>query len=332
MNFRDFNVRPTAMMGVFVFAGLAIGLGSATGRTASAFDGAGSAGSGGSGNTGSGSGDAVVSDTAPQTLRLTGKLRDFKARSQTGGHTDFERNPSAGFGHFVGIVADQLDSDGKPVYSSAGKKVNTEARDSSGRNILKGKSYISAKSGDTNPSVATSAGDQVQDAANFAKWFRDVPGVNTSKTLDLVLTRQGTSNIYTFQDTTDPVYSTRGGFFPLDGELYGNYSNSGHNFHFTFELNTQFTYHRNAGQVFTFTGDDDVWVFVDGKLVIDIGGIHGAVSQSIDLDRCSWLADGQSYHLDFFFAERHTTQSNFRIDTTLQLLRVEPPAVGAAFD
>jgi hypothetical protein len=61
-----------------------------------------------------------VSDTsaapAATELRLTGVVRDFKERSVSGGHTDFERNPSAGFGHFVNIVGDALDEDRKPVF------------------------------------------------------------------------------------------------------------------------------------------------------------------------------------------------------------------------
>jgi fibro-slime domain-containing protein len=150
--------------------------------------------------------------------------------------------------------------------------------------------------------------------------------------LSLTLVRNAGSNVYTFNDRSDSFYANRGGFFPINGELWGNSAGDNKNFHFSFELSTSFIYRHNSAQVFTFTGDDDVWVFVDNKLVIDIGGIHSAVSQTIELDRLAWLQDGQRYNLKFFFAERHRTQSNFRIDTTINLESAQLPTTAALYD
>ena len=71
-------------------------------------------------------------------------------------------------------------------------------------------------------------------------------------------------------------------------------------------------------ETFTFVGDDDVWVFINNQLVIDLGGRHSQLTGSVSLDSLG-LTVGSSYPLDVFNAERHTTQSNFRIDTTLAL-------------
>ena len=108
--------------------------------------------------------------------------------------------------------------------------------------------------------------------------------------------------------------------FPIDGQGWGNEGNE-HNFHFTFELHTQFAY--NGSEVFSFTSDDDLWTFINGKLAIDLGGIHRAMSQQIDLDAQAGalgITPGNVYSLDFFFAERHTSESHFRIDTTIGCL------------
>ncbi|MBK8266358.1 MAG: fibro-slime domain-containing protein [Nannocystis sp.] len=84
--------------------------------------------------------------------------------------------------------------------------------------------------------------------------------------------------------------------------------------HLTTEIHSFFQY--SGGETFTFQGDDDVWVFINKKLVIDLGGVHGVSTQSVNLDSLG-LEPGNVYPIEVFHAERHTVQSNFRIDTTI---------------
>lgn len=123
-------------------------------------------------------------------------------------------------------------------------------------------------------------------------------------------------------DTGDPTTSFRGDpseYFPkaLD-DLGQDPAGAGHNFGFCTELHTTFIY--QSGLKFEFTGDDDVWVFVNGKLAIDLGGIHGSTSAFLQLDDLHDLEFGKEYTFDFFQCERMQWHSTSRIVTNIKML------------
>lgn len=121
-------------------------------------------------------------------------------------------------------------------------------------------------------------------------------------------------------------------FFPLDSFIYlddaGTLPNPNNNLfidpnnrppaniHFTMELSAQFDYHK--GQTFYFRGDDDVWVYIDSQLVVDLGGNHGPVEGAVDLDTLGLFPD-VTYSFKLFFTERNCCGSNFLMQTSLNL-------------
>lgn len=115
-------------------------------------------------------------------------------------------------------------------------------------------------------------------------------------------------------------------FFPVDDFEYldvartirnpNHGSQSGHNYHFTMELSCEFEYVK--GQTFYFRGDDDVWVFIDSQLVVDIGGVHDAIEGAVNLDTLG-LIEGKTYNFKLFFVERYCCGSNFRVVTSINL-------------
>lgn len=88
------------------------------------------------------------------------------------------------------------------------------------------------------------------------------------------------------------------------------------NFGFTMEMHKTFTY--KTGQVFEFKGDDDVWVFINNKAVVDMGGIYGDGIAKVNLDTLG-LTEGKEYPFDFFYCERAIRGSNILITTNMLL-------------
>ncbi len=152
-------------------------------------------------------------------------------------------------------------------------------------------------------------GQQTTSKERYDQWYRNTDGVNQAIEFLVPLALKG-NGVSSYDN---------GAFFPIDNQGFGNYKQTGHNFSFTFELHTEFAY--KGGEVFTFTGDDDLWVFVNNHLGIDLGGLHPERSRSINLDMVAkdfGLKIGSTYPLDLFHAERHTNASHFRVETSIQ--------------
>ena len=174
-------------------------------------------------------------------------------------------------------------------------------------------------------------------AHEIEKWFvpqvvaTDVAGKEYTnavcRDIDLVLDEEG----FWLADISEN--NEDGGFFPIDNLEFldsaktvrnpkfdwdDQLTKNGkkHNYSFAMKISAQFKYIK--GQYFEFRGDDDVWVFINNRLVVDIGGCHNPVERAVDLDTLG-LIEGREYPFHIFFSERNANGSNFKMRTSINL-------------
>lgn len=137
--------------------------------------------------------------------------------------------------------------------------------------------------------------------------------------------RQPNGNIFTYNDDGS-------NFFPLIQSELKNDNVEGAKYYFGMRYDINFKLGDYVGPLnYSFTGDDDLWVLLDGKVVIDLGGIHQALSETTDLWDALGFKEGvgatkdddkkKTHRLTILYMERGAWASNCKMEFTIPDLK-----------
>lgn len=250
----------------------------------------------------------VNTTTKKVTLQSNQSIYLFEFGSTSGAAADFQDLVVLVTLGETTTYLNTLEDDGTPpavTTTPKGFKVSSQWRDDKGNAIPP--HLFGTATGDVAGSKGSASTGGIYSAQSFEQWYTDVMGTNLSAQVNLRLTKNDGVWEYLSDD-----------FHPIDDAAFGN-EGKDHNHYFTMNFGLDFTHHAGERRFMEFQGDDDVWVFVDGKLAMDLGGISPGTKQHLDIDRIPGLSDGAQHHIEFFYAQRQENSATFRLRTNLDL-------------
>jgi fibro-slime domain-containing protein len=261
----------------------------------------------------------------PNPLILPIVYHDFQSWKDPSGHPDFEHYLGNGV---AGMAQATLGANGVPVHAAG---------------------CVAWSSNNCAPGAATPTWDPTVDW--FGMWYVDTPAYNKTIVQTLTLGGQVTAGITPTMPCNTPgqpactaFQFTNELFFPLDGVsgTWGTTPGQTHDYGFTSVTRYWFEY--SGASMLTFVGDDDVFVYINKTLAVDLGGTHQRATGSIAIDAtggtgyaCDFVAPGTAggacdpvgktgghvvnlglttgsiYEIGVFQAERHTTDSHYQL-------------------